>query len=115
MARLYTNENFPLQVAEELRRLQHDVLTTQEAGNAGKAIPDEEVLAFAIQEQRALVTLNRRHFIRLHRERPDHRGLVVCTYDADFVAQAERIHEALGGSEGLAGQLIRVNRPIFQG
>lgn len=32
MARLYSNENFPLQVVEELRRLGHDVLTIQETG-----------------------------------------------------------------------------------
>ena len=29
MARLYANENFPLPVVNELRRLGHDVLTTQ--------------------------------------------------------------------------------------
>ena len=35
MARLYANENFPLPVVEELRRLGHEVLTTYEAGDAG--------------------------------------------------------------------------------
>jgi len=59
MARLYSNENFPLPVVEELRRLGHAVLTTHEAGEAGKAVPDEQVLALAIAESRALVTLNR--------------------------------------------------------
>jgi hypothetical protein len=32
MARLYSNENFPLPVVEKLRALGHDVLTVQEAG-----------------------------------------------------------------------------------
>lgn len=114
MARLYTNENFPLQVAEELRRLQHDVLTVQETGNAGRAIPDAAVLAFAVQDRRALVTLNRRHFIRLHHEQPDHHGIVVCTFDSDFAGQAERIHEVLEDPAGIAGCLVRVNRPISQ-
>ena len=63
MARLYTNENFPLPVVEELRQLGHNVLTTHEAGEAGKSVPDEQVLAFATDEARALVTLNRKHFI----------------------------------------------------
>jgi hypothetical protein len=62
MTRLYANENFPLQAVEELRRLGHDVLTTQQAGKAGQAIPDLQVLAFACEEGRALLTLNRRHF-----------------------------------------------------
>jgi len=57
MARLYTNENFPVPVAEELRRLGHDVLTIQDTGRAGQAVPDESVLAFASAERRAVVTL----------------------------------------------------------
>lgn len=44
MALLYTNENFPLQTARELRRLGHDVLTSLEAGNANRSVPDEEAL-----------------------------------------------------------------------
>lgn len=47
MARLYANENFPRQVAEELRNLGHDVLTVQETGKADQSLPDQEVLAFA--------------------------------------------------------------------
>jgi hypothetical protein len=62
MARLYTNENFPLAAVEELRRLGHDVLTCQEAGQASQAIPDEAVLDFARAAGRALVSLNRRRF-----------------------------------------------------
>ena len=60
MARLYSNENFPLPVVEELRRLGHDVLTVLEAGKAEQAISDEEVLALATQLGRAVLTLNRR-------------------------------------------------------
>jgi hypothetical protein len=67
MARLYANENFPLPAVEELRQLGHDVLTTYESGQAGQATPDEDVLAFAVAEGRVLVTLNRKHFVRLHR------------------------------------------------
>ncbi len=44
MARFYSNENFPLPVVEELRRLGHDVLTIQETGKAGQAVTDEMVL-----------------------------------------------------------------------
>jgi len=54
--------------------------------------------------------LNRRHFIRLHRERPQHAGIVVCTVDPDFAGQADRIHKAISGQDSLKGQLIRVNR-----
>ena len=111
MARLYTNENFPLPTVEALRRLDHEVLTTAESGRAGQAIPDADVLAFAVAEQRIVVTLNRRHFIRLHRTTPRHAGIVVCTFDPDFAALAQRIHTALEAQPQMAGQLVRVNRP----
>jgi len=56
MASLYTNENFPLPAAQELRRLGHDVMTVQESGLGGQSITDEAVLRFAIGERRAVVT-----------------------------------------------------------
>jgi hypothetical protein len=111
VARLYANENFPLQAVEELRLLGHDVLTTRQAGNAGQAKPDDRVLAFATGQGRALVTLNRKHFIRLHHFDADHAGIIACTFDANFVALAHRIDAAIAGQPSLAGQLIRVNRP----
>ena len=111
VARLDANEHVPLQVVLARRHLGHDVLTSQEAGNASRAVPDEEVLSFARQERRAVLTLNRRHFVRLHGERPDHAGIVVCSFDPDFSGQAERISAALGAQAVLDGQLIRVDRP----
>jgi hypothetical protein len=111
MAQLYSNENFPYPVVIELRRLGHDVLTVLEAGKAEQAIQDDEVLAFATTQGRAVLTINRKHFIALHRDVPNHAGIVVCTFDADFIGQAGRIDIALNESSNISGQLIRVNRP----
>jgi predicted nuclease of predicted toxin-antitoxin system len=111
MARFYSNENFPLPVVEALRRLGHDVLTVQEAGNANQEIPDDEVLAFASADNRALLTINRRDFIRLHRQQSEHCGIIVCTADLDFERQARGIHEAIAALPALGNQLIRINRP----
>ena len=58
MARFYVNENFPLPVVEALQKKGHDVLTSLEAGNANKRIPDEEVLKYAINSNRIMLTLN---------------------------------------------------------
>ena len=66
MARFYSNENFPQPVVEALRGLGHDVLTSLEAGNANRRIEDPEVLAYATSLGRAVLTLNRRDFRRLH-------------------------------------------------
>lgn len=109
--RLYANENFPRPVVEELRRLGHDVLTIQETGQGERAVPDVEVLTFATRDGRAVLTLNRKDFIQLHRSSSEHAGIVVCTFDPDFDGQAQRIHEAVEAYPKLAGELVRVNRP----
>ena len=113
MPRLYANENFPLPVVVELRRLGCDVLTVQETGRADRSLPDDEVLAFATSQGRAALTLNRRHFVRLHQQNPDHGGIVVCTVDPDFTGQAARIWAAIEAEGDLTGRLIRVNRPAL--
>jgi hypothetical protein len=111
MTLLYSDENFPLPVVEELRRPGHDVLTIFEDGNANQRYSDTSVLQDASAYGRATLTLNRKHFRRLHEEGMAHAGLILCTYDPDFVGQAERIHQALVTYETLTGQLIRINRP----
>ncbi len=111
MALLYANENFPRKVVELLRAAGHDVLTTFEAGNAAQAISDSAVLGYAAQSNRAVLTLNRSDFIRLHRQSSKHAGIIICTQDADVAGQAQRIHEAVSAHQDLSGLLIRVNRP----
>lgn len=74
MAALYADESFPLEVVEALRRLGHDVLTAYEAGHANRAITDAEVLSYAAACGRAVLTLNRWDFVRLHAQNADHHG-----------------------------------------
>ena len=79
------------------------MLTIQETGKADQALPDANVLEFATRENRAVLTLNRLHFIRLHRQQPNHAGIIVCKFDPNFAAQAERIHKAIADKELLSG------------
>lgn len=111
MARFYANENFALPAVLQLRQLGHDVLTVLEAGKAEQSIPDDEVLEFASGDNRCVLTFNRKHFVRLHRENATHAGIVVCSYDPDFSALADRIHGEVSNHTSLHGELIRVNRP----
>ena len=111
MSAIYANENLPFQVVAALRHLGNDVLTTADMGNAGQAIPDEDVLAFAIVQKRILVTINRKHFIRLHRQQPQHSGIVVCTFDINYSGLAQRIHDTIGAEPDMVNKLVRVNRP----
>ena len=111
MAFLYANENFPLEVVQASRVLGHDVVTMAEEGNAGQAVDDTKVLTLATQSDRAVLTINRRDFIKLHQRQPDHSGIIICTQDPEAAGQAERIHQAILSSGPLKGQLVRVNRP----
>jgi predicted nuclease of predicted toxin-antitoxin system len=110
MARLYANENFPLPVVQALRQAGHDVTTVAETGRAEQSWPDTEVLNFATRDERILLTLNRRHFIRLHLQNQSHAGIIVCTFDPDFIGQAQRIDAGISAVMDFRGQLIRVNR-----
>lgn len=108
MAALYADEQFPKAVAEKLRSSNHDVLTVQEAARQGDS--DEKVLAFAAQQERIVLTINRRDFIRLHRQDPDHAGIVVCKQDHDWQRLAANVNRVLTDSESLKGKLLRVRR-----
>lgn len=110
MARLYANENFPLEVVERLRALGHDVLTTHDAGRSNQSIEDDAVLRFAIETDRCVLTINRQDFQRLHRTMPTHPGIIVCTENRDYSAFAGRIDAAMREAGTLTERLIKVVR-----
>src|SRR5437868_15068348 len=92
---LYADEDFALPAVEELRRMGHDVVTAQDDGRT--ATPDPDVLARAHSLGRAVVTYNRRHYERLHRQGAAHSGILSATQDTDHPALAARIHGTLAG------------------
>lgn len=61
--------------------------------------------------ERTVLTRNRRDFIKLHRDNPEHAGIIICTEWSNFEGQAILIHEAVSVEENLKGKLIRINRP----
>ena len=108
--RFLADENFPFPVVEALRSFGDDVLTLKDLGKAGQALTDAAVLKLASDDERAVLTLNRKHFVRLHHSSSDHSGIIVCLFDLDFDAQAERIRSAIAVQSSVAGQLLRINR-----
>jgi hypothetical protein len=111
VATFYADENFRRPVVEALRRLGHDVLTSEEAGRAGQGIPDEEVLADAMAFGRILLSQNRGDFIALDRQGLPHCGIVACTYDPDSEGHALRISEAVTAQEPGGRWLVPVYKP----
>ncbi|MEP6902165.1 MAG: DUF5615 family PIN-like protein [Actinomycetota bacterium] len=107
----YADENFPLDVVAELRNLGHDCLTALEDERANQKIPDEKVLERATELGRAVLTINRIDFKRIHNADENHAGIVICTFDADFIGQARRIDSACKNLPKHKGHLVRVYRP----
>jgi len=68
---------------QDLGLLGHDVLLTIEAGQASQGIPDEEVLAYAHERGRILLTFNYLDFKRIHQANPNHSGVIICKMDAN--------------------------------
>ena len=104
---LYGDEDFPVPTVECLRQTGHDIVTVHEDGRRGSNDPD--VLTRAHELGRIVLTYNRRHYERLHRDGAAHSGIVSATHDPDHAALAARIDAALVGLT--AGRwCLRVNR-----
>ena len=110
----YADENFPLDVVIELRRLGNDVLTVFEDGRANQVVEDEKVLRRAVKLGRAVLTINRIDFKKLPQSNPDHNGIVICIFDGDFAGQARRIYEACEKLPEIKNELVRIYRPSKQ-
>ena len=111
MARFYSNENFAIDIVQILRNYGHDVLTSCEAGQANQSIPDPEVLKFATNQNRILITFNRDDFIELHRSGIKHSGVIICKDDRDYLGQAKFINEFLQSqTTELSDRLIRIQK-----
>ncbi|WP_373544254.1 DUF5615 family PIN-like protein [Chamaesiphon sp.] len=111
MISLYADEQFPLPVVERLRIKGYDVLTVKDAGKANQGISDEDVLAFANSQNRAVITQNRRDFIWLHNNRFNHAGIVACTKNLDWDGFTAEIDRVLATRDSIASELVRVNSP----
>jgi predicted nuclease of predicted toxin-antitoxin system len=77
--RLYLDRHIKKQLAVDLRQRGFDALTTEEVGR--DTAPDEDQLAFAANENRAILTFNIRDFAPLHEQwttagKP-HAGIIV--------------------------------------
>jgi predicted nuclease of predicted toxin-antitoxin system len=77
--RLYLDEMIPVVLAVVLRQYGYDVLSAKQANMFGKS--DEEQLAFAVSDRRAIITFNIKDFVLLHHswlsEGKEHFGIIV--------------------------------------
>lgn len=103
--RFHLDENVDPAVAVGLKRRGVDVTTASEIGLGGSA--DEEQIEFCIRDNRAIFTTDQ-DFLKLHVDRPDHRGIVFAHQHRTGIGDAIRglmlIWELLQPDE-MAGRL----------
>ena len=108
MAKLYSNENFPIPVVNARAPWGTTSPRSRRRGRANESTPDPDVLSLATAEKRTVLTLNRKDFYRLHEQRPAHAGIIVCVVDPDFQRQAQMIHDRIQVEGDLTGRILRV-------
>ena len=101
----------PVRIVNKLRRLGYDVVTVQQLQGTSEpeiGLLDEFVLDTARTLRRAVLTMNEKHFCRLHYAKPGHHGVIICTQTPDWTKRAKEIDDAIKGEAPLLGKLIYV-------
>lgn len=112
--RLLADEQLPARVTKRLRLLGHNVLTLQQCNVSkyGDGKSDDWVLRIAAADERAVVTLNRKHFLALHYQNEGHFGIIACFRDdSDPDALGRRIDDQIRPIGHLNGQYVEVPKP----
>ena len=78
-----------------MRGLGYDILTSYEAGQANQKIPDDQVLNYATNLGRIILTENRQDFITLHHQIHHHSGIILYKADRDYEGKVQLLHEFL--------------------
>ena len=79
--KLYLNENITDEVAQRLRGKGFDAISSHEVGK--DAEDDTKQMAYAVSQRRAIVTINKKDFILLHKvylqTGTEHYGIILST------------------------------------
>jgi predicted nuclease of predicted toxin-antitoxin system len=86
--RIYTDEDVPAQLAEQLQRRGYDAISCREAGNSNQALPDEWQLGWTAERGRSIVVFNVAHFLRLDSlwklQDRSHAGIIMAEHRWSF-------------------------------
>src|SRR5260370_6152071 len=110
--KLFADAMFPIQIVHGLRRLGYVVATVQQyqgTSRPKRSLTDDQVIDAAIEFRGAVLTLNDRHFVRLHFDRPQtHRGIIICTETSEYVKRAKEIDDEIQNHKPLTDKLVYV-------
>jgi predicted nuclease of predicted toxin-antitoxin system len=116
MLKFYSNQNFPIEMVNLLRGRGYDVLTSYESGQANQKIPDNEVLMYATNAGRTVITENRQDFINLNFTTSNHAGIVICKADRDYAGKVQVLHDFFTqDKQPMDNRLLRVMKQNLKG
>ncbi len=99
-----------------LRSRGYDVLTSYEAGQANQKIPDDEVLMYAINAGRVVITENRQDFINLHSTTSNHAGIIICKADRDYAGKVQVLYDFFTqDTQPMDNRLLRLIKQNLKG
>lgn len=96
---LFTDENVHARLARTLRERGSDATSCQEAGRSNQRIPDDEQLAYAAEQGRAILTFNSVDYVPLDlvwkATGRHHAGIIVAPEITDFGILLRRVERHL--------------------
>jgi len=99
-----------------MRGMSYDVLTSYEAGQANRKIPDHVVLEYATRAGRIVITENRQDFLNLHSTTSNHAGIIICKADRDYTGKVQALHDFFAqDTHPMANRLLRVMKQNRKG
>ena len=93
--KLFTDEDVDARLAEELRKRGYDAESCLEAGRSNQRIPDDEQLAYATEQGRAILVFNVRDYVPLDvawkANNQQHAGIIASPKIADLGELLRRV------------------------
>src|SRR4051812_39992850 len=114
MAQILADEDVPARLSAELRLLGHAVTMVRQidSSKSGSGISDRGVLTYAMERSWIVLTLNERHFRRLHKDIGWHSGIVIVKPENDgkrLTRLAKCIDVKLKSADDVRGRLFTID------
>lgn len=110
-ARFLADTNVPVKIIHSLRGLGYNTVTMQNVENTSQPenpMDDDQVLDYATQHKRTVVTLNKKHFKKLREDNVTHYGIIICRTDDEEHKRAKEIDAIAKANKSLQQQLFVV-------
>lgn len=107
---LFADEDVYKRLVDDLRNNGADVLTIKDEGLDNTGMEDGAVLELAKVYDRALITFNRKDFIRLHKSGIEHAGIIICKRNTPHQSIVKKIVALVSEEDEFYGRLFRITQ-----